>query len=121
MSRRIATLLVDVAIGLAAGLVATRTYGLAQEALYRSTPRHIRRQEERVRPAPSSQVAAEKTAASLGYCLDERRRDLAGTAVHYGLGMAWGPVLPSVKACRSAQSSGREEPGPRTGMRLARP
>ena len=47
---------------------------------------------ERVRPAPSSQVAAEKTAASLGYCLDERRRDLAGTAVHYGLGMAWGPV-----------------------------
>lgn len=92
MSRRIATLLVDVAIGLAAGLVATRTYGLAQEALYRSTPRHIRRQEERVRPAPSSQVAAEKTAASLGYCLDERRRDLAGTAVHYGLGMAWGPV-----------------------------
>ena len=79
MSRRIATLLVDVAIGLAAGLVATRTYGLAQEALYRSTPRHIRRQEERVRPAPSSQVAAEKTAASLGYCLDERRRDLAGT------------------------------------------
>jgi hypothetical protein len=92
MSSRIETLLVDVAIGLAAGLVATAIYGVAQEALYRSTPRHVRRREERVRPAPSSEVAAEKTAAGLGYALDERQRDLAGTAVHYGLGAAWGPV-----------------------------
>lgn len=92
MSSRIGTLLVDVAIGLAAGLVATRIYGVVQEALYRATPGHVRRREERVRPAPSSQVAAEKTAAGVGYALDERQRDLAGTAVHYGLGVAWGPV-----------------------------
>ena len=92
MSRRIETLLVDVVIGLAAGLVATKIYGLAQEALYRSTPRRVRRREEQVRPAPSSQVAAEKTAADLGYSLDEQQLDLASTAIHYGLGAAWGPI-----------------------------
>ena len=92
MSRRIETLLVDVVIGLAAGLVATKIYGLAQEALYRSTPRRVRRREEQVRPAPSSQVAAEKTVAGLGYSLDEHKLDLASTAIHYGLGAAWGPI-----------------------------
>ena len=45
-----------------------------------------------MRPAPSSQVAAEKTAESLGYSLDPRQRKLAGSAVHYGLGAAWGPT-----------------------------
>jgi uncharacterized membrane protein YagU involved in acid resistance len=86
------TLLVDVAVGLAAGLVATKVYGFAQQAFYRPMPRHVRREEQRVRPAPSSQVAAAKTAESLGYPLDEQQRKLAGSAVHYGLGAAWGPV-----------------------------
>jgi hypothetical protein len=85
-------LLVDVAVGLSAGLVATKVYGYAQQAFYRPMPRHVRWQEERVRPAPSSQIAAEKTAESLGYSLDERERKLAGCAVHYGLGAAWGPI-----------------------------
>src|SRR3712207_6823217 len=92
MDPRTRTLLVDVAVGLTAGLVATKVYGFAQQAFYRSMPRHVRRQEERVRPAPSSQVAAEKTAESLGYSLDEQQRELAGTAVHYGLGATWGPI-----------------------------
>lgn len=86
------TLLVDVAVGLVAGLVATKVYGFAQQAFYRPMPRSVRRQEERVRPAPSSQVAAEKTAESLGYSLDEQQRELAGTGVHYGLGATWGPI-----------------------------
>ncbi len=85
-------LLVDVAVGLTAGLVATKVYGYAQQAFYRPMPRHVRWQEERVRPAPSSQIAAEKTAESLGYSLGERERKLARCAVHYGLGAAWGPI-----------------------------
>ncbi len=92
MDPKTRTLLIDVAVGLAAGLAATKMYGYAQQAFYRPMPRHVRRQEERARPAPSSQVAAEKTAESLGYSLDERQRELAGAAVHYGLGATWGPI-----------------------------
>ena len=92
MNHKFQTLLADVVVGLAAGLVATSVYGLVQDALYGSTPKHVRRREERVRPAPSSEVAAEKAAAGLGYSLDERQRDLAGTTIHYGLGAAWGPT-----------------------------
>ena len=92
MNRRTQTLLVDVAVGLAAGLVATKAYGLVQEAFYRSTPKNVRQEEERVRPAPSSELAAAKIAESLGYSLDKRQRKLAGNAVHYGLGAAWGPI-----------------------------
>jgi uncharacterized membrane protein YagU involved in acid resistance len=92
MEPKTRTLLFDVAVGLVAGLVATKAYGFAQQAFYRPMPRHVRQEEQRVRPAPSSQVAAAKTAESLGYPLDEQQRKLAGSAVHYGLGAAWGPV-----------------------------
>jgi uncharacterized membrane protein YagU involved in acid resistance len=92
MDPKTRTLLLDVAVGLTAGLVATKVYGFAQQAFYRPMPRHIRQQEEQARPAPSSEVAAERTAASLGYSLDERQRKLAGSLVHYGLGAAWGPL-----------------------------
>ena len=91
MDRTTKTLLADVAIGCVAGLVATKVYGLVQEALYRPMPRDVKRQEEQVRPGPSSQVAASKITESLGYRLDDRERKLAGSALHYGLGMAWGP------------------------------
>ena len=55
-------------------------------------PRNVKRREEQVRPDPSSQVAASQMAEGLGYPLDEHKRELAGSAVHYGLGIAWGPV-----------------------------
>ena len=86
------TLLTDLAIGLAAGLVATRAYGLAQEALARPMPEGVKEHEERLRPEPTSRVAARKVAEGLGYSLDERQLGLATAAVHYGLGLAWGPV-----------------------------
>src|SRR3954454_9451813 len=86
------TLLVDVAAGCVAGLVATKVYGLAQEALSQPMPRELKRREEEVRPGPSSPVAASRVAEGLGDPLDEQKRELAGCAVHYGLGMAWGPM-----------------------------
>ena len=86
------TLLVDVAAGCVAGIVATKVYGLVQEALSQPMPRELKRREEQVRPGPSSQVAASRMAEGLGYPLDEQERELAGCAVHYGLGMAWGPM-----------------------------
>src|SRR3954470_18036579 len=92
MDRTTRTLLADVAIGCVAGLVATKVYGLVQEALYRPMPRDVKRREEQVRPGPSSQVAASRMAEGLGYPLDDQERELAGCAVHWGLGMAWGPM-----------------------------
>jgi uncharacterized membrane protein YagU involved in acid resistance len=92
MDSRTRTILADAAIGAVAGLVATKVYGLVQEALYRPMPEGIKRQEERVRPGPSSQVAAESIAEAVGYPLHDEQRKLAGSAVHYGLGTTWGPV-----------------------------
>src|SRR5829696_3842453 len=92
MDRATQMLLADVAIGCVAGLVATKVYGLMQEALYRPMPRYAKRREEQVRPGPSSQVAASRMAEGLGYPLDDQERELAGCALHYGLGTAWGPL-----------------------------
>ena len=86
------TLPADIAVGLLAGLVATKAYGLAQEALARPMPEDVKEHEERLRPEPTSRVAAWKAAEALGYRLDGRRLELATTTVHYGLGLSWGPV-----------------------------
>ncbi len=93
MDRRTGMLLVDIAVGLFAGLVATWATDLAQGPLRRATPDSAKRQEARVSPGPSSsQVAARKIAERLGRPADDRRLAPAAKAAHYGLGMAWGPV-----------------------------
>ena len=93
MDRRAQPLLVDIAVGLLAGLIATKATDLAQGPLRRATPEGVRRREERVSPGPSSsQVAARRIAEHLGRPLDEWRLRPVARAVHHGLGMAWGPV-----------------------------
>ena len=86
------TLLADIAIGLLAGLVATRVYGIVQEALARPMPKRIKEHEEKLRPEPTSRVAARKITENLDCRLDERRLRLATIAIHYGLGLTWGPM-----------------------------
>lgn len=86
------SLLLDLAIGLAAGFVATKVTEFSQEALYKPMPQSVKRQEERVRPGPPPQVAARKTAEALGHPLDEQQVKRAGMVIHYGLGLAWGPI-----------------------------
>ena len=86
-------LLVDLAVGLAAGLVATKVTDLAQGPLRRATPEGVRRREVQVSPGPSSsQVAARRIAERLGRPANDRRLRPVAKAVHHGLGMAWGPV-----------------------------
>ena len=92
MDRPKDSLLADLAIGLIAGLVATKMYGIAQEALAQPVPQGIKEHEEQLRPEPTSRVAARKIVEGLGYHLDEQRLKLAAMTVHYGLGLAWGPV-----------------------------
>ncbi len=93
MDRNVQPLLVDVAVGLFAGLFANWATDLAQGPLRRATPEGVRRREAQVSPGPSSShVAARRIAERLGRPLDEDRLRPVAKAVHHGLGMAWGPV-----------------------------
>jgi len=86
-------LLVDVTAGIAVGLLATWTTDLAQRPLRWATPDSVKHREKRLSPGPSSShVAALRIAEELGYPADHRRLGAAAKTVHYGLGMAWGPV-----------------------------
>lgn len=90
---RARTLLADIAVGLCAGLVATQVTNLAQGPLQRMTPGSVGRQERRVRPgASSSLVAARKIVHRLDCSPSQQKVGLLGKAVHFGIGMAWGPV-----------------------------
>ena len=86
-------LLADVAVGILAGLVATKATDLAQGPLRLATPEGAKRREARVSPGPSSShVAARRVAERLGRPVEDRRLRPVAKAVHHGLGMAWGPV-----------------------------
>ena len=93
MDRNVQPLLVDVAVGLFAGLFANWATDLVQGPLRRATPEGVRRREARVSPGPSSShVAARRIAERLGRPVEDQRLGPAAKAVHHGLGMAWGPV-----------------------------
>ncbi len=92
MERPRDTLFADIAIGLVAGLMATKVYDFAQQGLFQPMPESVKEQEERLRPEPSSRAAARKICQGLGYRVDEQQLTLATMAVHYGVGLAWGPV-----------------------------
>lgn len=87
------SLMADLAVGLLAGLVATHVTNLAQGPLKRMTPVSVRRHEERVRPgATSSLVAAQGLARVLDAPPCAARDEVCGQAIHFGVGMGWGPV-----------------------------
>lgn len=89
---RSGSLFLDIGIGLAAGFAATLVTGVAQQALYAPMPRGIKKQEERVRPGPPPRIAASKLSERLGLRLNEQQTNTAAMALHYGLGVAWGPL-----------------------------
>lgn len=84
--------LLDVGVGLLAGLVATKVTEYAQQALWAATPEETRQREQRVRPGPPFRVAAEKSADLADVDLGERETMAAGMAFHYASGIGWGPV-----------------------------
>src|SRR4051794_32036904 len=116
MDRTTRTFLADVAIGCVAGLVATKVYGLVQEALYQPMPRDVKRRGGKGRPGPSSQVTADRIAEGFSYALGIQERELAGCAVHWGLGMAWGPIYGLLRRHGGMQPLGA---GALTGVALS--
>lgn len=89
MNRR--NIALHLAVGLVAGLVATRVNDHAQRALYRITPEQAKARE----PAPlepTSLVAARKTAAKIGLPTNPATVKRLKNVIHYGLGSVWGAV-----------------------------
>ncbi len=85
--------LADVAIGLFAGLAATQLTNVAQRPLKWLTPDRVAFRERLARPgASSSLVAAEKVTQQVGVSPSRRQMEFLGTAIHFGTGIAWGPV-----------------------------
>ena len=83
----------DIALGLGAGLAATQMTNFAQRPLKWITPDSVERHEKKVRPgASSSLVAAQKAARGLNVSLSEREEAVVGTAIHFAVGIGWGPV-----------------------------
>ncbi len=87
------SVLIDVALGLCAGLFATYATNLAQRPLIWITPDSVDRHERKVRPgASSSLVAAQKTAEMLKVSTSQGTQQVWGTAIHFAVGTGWGPV-----------------------------
>lgn len=82
----------DVAVGLAAGLAATLVTERIQMALWKFTPEETREIENQVRPGPPPKMAAKKLAKAVGAHPSEKRTQHLSQALHYGLGVAWGPL-----------------------------
>jgi len=80
------------AIGVVAGLVATKVTDWAKTAFYRLTPPNVGKVEERVRRSPPAEIAAENWANRIGVRMDEKTRGRSGNVVHYVLGAVWGLV-----------------------------
>ena len=85
-------LILDIGIGLVAGLLATKVTEYAQKALWAATPEKTRQREQRVRPGPPYRVAAEKSASLANLELDKQDTKRLGKAFHYASGIGWGPV-----------------------------
>jgi hypothetical protein len=83
---------VDLAVGVAAGLVATRVTDRAQRALYRLTPPSEKAREPDFPQGSSAMVAAQKTAGLLDVEPDEDGLKALKSAIHYGLGLGWGAL-----------------------------
>ena len=100
------TYLLDIGVGLLAGLVATKVTEYAQRALWAATPEETRQREQRVRPGPPFRLAAEKSADLAGLDLDEKATMAAGMTFHYASGVGWGPVYCVMRRAAGMDSLG---------------
>jgi hypothetical protein len=87
-------LFADGLLGVMGGYVATRVMEPVSMTLYKFEPEAARKQEDRVRPGPPYEVAAQKMAKQLGLHLSDKQQEQAGLVFHYGLGDELGCGLP---------------------------
>ncbi len=89
---RLKSVLGDLAVAAAGGLVATRAMEPVTTMLYERASEADREREQRVSPGVAYRVAAEKVAGRLGLRLSEEQLDRAGLLLHYALGIGWAPM-----------------------------
>lgn len=81
-----------VAVGALAGYAGTRAMEPVSMKLYELESEADRQQEDRVRPGPPYEIAAQKSARLIGRQLTPDQIKQAGLAFHYALGLSWGLV-----------------------------
>lgn len=78
------------AVAAAAGYVGTKALEQISMRLYEWEPEKVRKREDAVRPGEPFVLAADCLSRRVvGIDLDEHRRALAGTALHYLAGLSW--------------------------------
>lgn len=80
------------AVGLGAGAAGITLMGHVTAWLYAVESEQDRLREHAVRPGWPHELAAARLARLVGAEIPPARLGLAGTAVHYLVGMAWGPL-----------------------------
>ena len=93
MSRNTRTILEDMALGAAAGAVATWLMGKATTFLYEREDKQARQREDEARGNRSAyEIAAEKAAGLTGRQLTEDQRKKFGSAIHWAIGTGVGAL-----------------------------
>lgn len=89
---RTAEVLEDLAVASVAGYVGTKVMEPVSMKLYALQSEPAREREDRARPGPPYQLAAEKIFGALGWQLQGAALHRASMAMHYGLAAGWSPV-----------------------------
>jgi hypothetical protein len=88
----------DLVAGALAGAVATWVMGKATEYLYEHENQTAREREDRAREGKTAyEVAAEKTASTVGTELSEDNRKRYGSAIHWTLGLGAGALYGALR------------------------
>lgn len=83
----------DILLGAFAGAAATWLMDLATTAMYERESAETRKREDDARGGKTAyEIAAEKVAGLAGRELDEEQRKLAGSAIHWSLGVGAGAL-----------------------------
>ena len=86
------TLVRDAIVGVGAGLFGAKVMSPATSKLYEYQTDQAKEKETEASYGVAYNVAAKKTAGLVGVELSEEQTAKAGTALHYGLGVAWVPL-----------------------------
>lgn len=106
---------VDTVVGALAGLAGVQAMTPVTTNFYERASDEDKKRESEVSYGVAYEVAAKRTAELLGTTLSDDQAGKVGTALHYGLGLAWAPVYIWL---RRSHGMGPLAAGLATGMSL---
>jgi hypothetical protein len=90
----------DLVVAALAGYLATKAMEPVSMKLYELESEKDRQREDAARPGPPYEIAAKKTAASVGVELQGKALERASLAMHYGLALSWSPLYVVLRRTR---------------------